>query len=414
MKTILSLVLFLIIGFAGSKGFVRRASSRFRLTGLFVTGMEFFVVGILLGPHILSIITPEVIQDLKPIIYLALGWIGLLFGMEMSWTHLKRVSGSVYQLLLSDVCIILAGFSIAGYLILRWMFQSTPGIEVVFATGIFSLTAAVSSPAIVAIQAKRLPSRGRFTSMVKVATSLGSVLPLLLFGLLYTIVHPGFLGVEGIWKGLLWWIFANIAGIVLGFIMVLFTVERCSENERTLLIVGAVMLLGGLCYYLTLSSLYAAMIMGAVICNFSSMRESIFRQLHEVEKTLFVGILIIVGAMVTFNGLSIILPLVFYIGLRLLLRLFASSWVVGITHPEFKRMGTRSGLIFTAQGGMALALAIEYRMGTSGAFADAVFTVIALAVVLNEVLAFGFARRSFQASGEISPGKSAAGEAGSR
>ncbi len=411
MKTILSLVLFLIIGFAGSKGFVRKSRSRFPLPGLYVTGMDFFFVGILLGPNILDVITPAVIQDLKPIIYLALGWAGFLVGLEMTWPQLKRVSKPIYQFLIMDALLIIMIFSLLSSLLLHKILPGIAGSEKVFAGFLLAITAAASSPAIVAIQARRLPSRGRFTRMVKLSSALSTLVPLLLFGLFYTILHPGFFETASIGKGLLWWIFANAVGIVLGFVAVLFTVERCSDDERTLIIMGTVMLIGGLCYYFTISSLYTAMIVGIVVGNFSSRRELIFRQLLQFEKTLFVAFLIIVGAMVSFDGLRIYLLLFCYLALRLLSRTFLSSWLVGLTHPEFRSIGMSSGLAFSAQGAIALAIGIEYKMGTSGAFTETIFTVVAFAVVLNEILAFGLTRRSFLVSGKVAAERKSVKEA---
>lgn len=411
MKTILSLVLFLIIGFVGSKWFVSRTKIRLPLAGLYITGMEFFFVGILLGPAALDLISPDVLRDLKPIIYLALGWAGLLFGIELSLPQIRRVSRSIFKYLLADTLAVSVIVFFAFFVLLRWMRADVAATDVIFASIILAITAAISSPAIIAIQAKRLPARGRFTRVVKVSSALSPVFPLLLFSLFYTTVHPGFLGPEGFARGLLWWLLANVMGIGMGFIMVLFTVERCSENERSLLIMGTVMLVGGLCYYLTLSSLYTAMIMGVVVANFSGRRESVFKQLHEHEKTLFVAFLIIVGSMVSVNGVFMFTLLVFYLALRLLLRAVLSSWLIGLTHAEFKTIRDRKGLVFTAQGGIALAIAIEYRMSTGGAFADTVFAVIAFAVVLNEVLGFALTRQSFQASGEIPAGKNVPGKA---
>ncbi|MFH1754888.1 MAG: hypothetical protein ABIA59_04220 [Candidatus Latescibacterota bacterium] len=401
MKTILSLVLFLIIGFIGSKWFVSRTKIRLPFAGLYITGMEFFFVGILLGPRVLDLITPKVLVDLEPVIYLALGWAGLLFGIELSWPQIKRVSRSIYKLLLADTLVISLVIFVAAYYVMRTLFPGAAAADRVFAAIILAITAAISSPAIIAIHAQRLPARGRFTRIVKVSSALSPVFPLLLFSLFYTTMHPGFPGLDGFGRGLLWWFFANATGIGLGFIMVLFTVERCSENERLLLIMGTVMLVGGLCYYLTLSSLYTAMIMGIVVANFSGRREAVFRQLHELEKTLFIAFLVIVGAMVTLNGTALFILLGFYLALRLLLRAAATTWLIGMTHAEFKPIKGRKGLVFTAQGGMALAIAIEYRMGTDGAFADTIFSVIAFAVVLSDIIGFGLTRRVFQASGDI-------------
>ena len=77
MKTILALVLCVVVGFAASKGLLTRAKSRLPIKVLFLTGIEYFLLGILLGPRFLNLLTDQVLDDLKPIVYLALGWAGL-------------------------------------------------------------------------------------------------------------------------------------------------------------------------------------------------------------------------------------------------------------------------------------------------------------------------------------------------
>jgi len=409
MKTILSLVLFLVIGFVGSKWFVSRTTARLPFAGLYITGMEFFFVGVLLGPNVLDIITSDVLRDLKPIIYLALGWAGLLFGAELSWVQVRRVSRAIYKYLLADTILVSLIVFVASFFVIRLLRPEAAGSDVTFAAMILAITAAISSPAMIAVHAKRLPARGRFTSVAKVSSALNPAVPLLLFSFFFTAVHPGFLGLEGAGRGLLVWLFANVMGVGMGFITVLFTKERCSANECSLLIMGMVMLVGGLCYYLTLSSLYTAMIMGIVVANFSVRKEAVFKQLHEHEKTLFVGFLIIVGSMVSISGRSVLILLAFYLILRLLLRASVSSWLIGRTHAEFKSIRNGSGLVFTAQGAMALAIAIEYRMSTSGTVSNMVFAVVALAVVLNEILGYTLTRRALRASGDIPAVKNAAG-----
>jgi hypothetical protein len=407
MKTPLTLALFLIIGFIGSRGFISKTRDRLPLTGLFITGMEFFLVGMLLGPHVLGIISDEVLHEIKPVIYLALGWAGLLFGLELNRKELGKVSGAIYRFLILDVSLLAPVFFLGGWFLLPRVLPGLAREERVFAAAVAALTAAVDSPAMVAIRAQRLPSRGRFTRTARLTSALGAVFPLLLFGLVYTIGQPAHFGRTGLPAGLLWWLFANAAGVMLGFVTVLFTSERCSDNERTLLIMGTVLLVGGLCYYFTFSALYIAMIMGVVVGNLSKRRQAIFHHLHQFEKTLYVALLIIIGATVVSSGVAVFYLTAAYVCLRLLLRLLGSSALFGWTQPEFRGMGAVGGLVLTAQGAIALAMALEYKMSAGGPFTDPVFTAVVLAVVVNEVLAYGLIGRAFRASGEVVVGSGA-------
>ena len=138
-------------------------------------------------------------------------------------------------------------------------------------------------------------------------------------------IHPRVFGADVIGAGFLWWMFLNLVALTLGFFMVLFTRERCTGNEMVLVIAGTVLIVGGVCYFLQLSSLYTGMIMGFVVGNFSRKRDQIFRELHHIEKILFVAFLILVGATLRIDTPWIAVAAAGYVLLRVLLKTFAAG-----------------------------------------------------------------------------------------
>lgn len=402
MRTIITLVVFLVIGFVGSRGYVRRATHRLPLSGLLASGTEFFILGILAGPHGFNLITFAVIRDLEPIIALTLGWIGLLFGIEMSWDHIRRISRDVFRFLLIDAAASLTIFSLLMFFIINAIW---PGHIAESAMGalIFGITASVSSPMIIALVSHRLPARGPLTNTMKIAGALSALFPLLAFGILFTLINPG-ISLQGVGSGLLWWVFVNVVGIVLGFVMVLFTHERTSDDEMLLLITGTVFLIGGLCYFLQLSSLYTAMIMGLVVGNFARRRDQVFRELHVIEKTVFLAFLLIVGALVSLPSLGAIAVILSYVLLRLLLKYVVTGTAAVQRFPELRRHGRRTGLVLSGQGAMAMAIALDFDLASTGFTMFSPLTVVAFAVIINDIVGYAITRRVLIATGEASPG----------
>ncbi len=402
MRTIITLALFLIVGFVGSRGFVARATHRLPLTGLFATGMEFFLLGILFGPAGLNLITADVITDLEPIIYLTMGWIGLLFGIEMSWDHVRKISSSVFRFLFVDTAAFVVVFSLGSYFMIRWAWPQLTPVEQGASAVLFGITASISSPTVIAIVSHRLPARGPLTNTMRIAGALSALFPLIAFGLLFMVLHPRFLGLEGLGYGVLWWLFINAVGLILGFLMVLFTWERTSDNEMLLLIVGTVLLIGGLCYYLELSALYIAMIMGFVVGNFSRKREQIFRELHHIEKPLFLGFLVTVGAMVHFDGFgTIAIMTAAYVVVRLAMKFLVTGTAIVANHPDLTGLGRKSGLVLSGQGVLAMAVALDSTLGSRDFALSSTLTVVALAVFINDVSAFVIVRALLRRSGEV-------------
>jgi Kef-type K+ transport system membrane component KefB len=273
-------------------------------------------------------------------------------------------------------------------------------VEAVVASVIFGITASISSPMIVALVSQRLPSRGPLTNTARIAGALSALFPLLAFGVLFMVVHSGFYTFGGLGSGLLWWLFVNIFGIVMGFIMVLFTHERTSDDEMLLLITGTVLLIGGVCYFLELPSLYTSMIMGFVVGNFARRRDQIFRELHVIEKTLFVAFLIMVGAMVAPPSVSTALVVATYVVLRLALKYFVTGRSAMKRFPGLRSHGPRVGLVMSAQGVMAMAVALDFELAAPVFDGIRPLSVVCYAVIINDVIGYALTRRVLVAAGE--------------
>jgi hypothetical protein len=401
VRAIITLLIFLIVGYLGSRRFVWSTMRRYPWNGLLVTGVEFLILGILLGPGAAGLITKEVMADLEPVIYLTLGSIGLLVGIEVTWEQIRRTSSALFGVTARDFLAVFVVFAATAYLLVLYLFPQYSVTERFLASSIMGITAAVSSPTIIGLLSRILPSRGPFTTTVKMMAALNPFLPLLVFGLLFTVTHQKFFGYEELGAGLMWWLFLNAAALVLGFFMVLFTRERCSDNEMLLLIAGTVLVVGGVCYFLELSSLYTGMVMGFVVGNFSRKREQIFRELLLIEKILFVAFLILVGATLDFDDKRVFAVAGVYVALRLILRFVATGGVIASRLPERSPLGRWSGLVFTAQGGMALAIALDFTLASESDLAYFTLAVVAVAVVVNDVAAVALTRSVLARAGEV-------------
>jgi Kef-type K+ transport system membrane component KefB len=168
-----------------------------------------------------------------------------------------------------------------------------------------------------------------------------------------------------------------------------------------LLIVGTVLVMGGVCYFLRLSSLYTGMVMGFVVGNFSRKREQIFRELLLIEKILFVAFLILVGATLDFADERAFVVAGVYVALRLMLRYAATGGAIESRLPERSPLGRWSGMVFTAQGGIALAIALDYALAFESEVAHFALAVVAIAVIVNDVAAVAMTRRVLARAGEV-------------
>jgi hypothetical protein len=401
MRAIVTLFVFLIVGYIGSRRFVSRTMRRYPWNGLLVTGVEFLLLGVILGPRALGLITTDVMVDLEPVIYLTLGSIGLLVGIEATWGQVRKTSSSIVRVLVQDTAIFLLVVTPLAFVVFTHLFPGAPASERFLFASILAVTASVSSPTIIALLSMVLPSRGPFTSTVKIIAALNPFLPLLAFGLLATVIHPRFYGFEVFGAGFLWWVFLNLVALTLGLFMVLFTRERCTDNEMLLLIIGTVLVVGGVCFFLQLPSVYTGMIMGFVVGNLSRKRDQIFRELHLIEKILFVAFLILVGASLEIDTWAVFVVAAGYVLVRILLKYVATGAALEAKFPHLYPLRRRSGLVFTAQGGLALVIAMDCSLASDSELAGFALAVVAVAVVVTDVAAVAVTRRALIGAGEV-------------
>jgi NhaP-type Na+/H+ or K+/H+ antiporter len=94
MIAILQLLAILGLGYLGTHFFVERLRARFHV----VTGVEFVVLGVLVGPHVTDLMTPEVLTQLGPVTSLAIGAVGLTLGLEFRLATVFRSKQEALEL----------------------------------------------------------------------------------------------------------------------------------------------------------------------------------------------------------------------------------------------------------------------------------------------------------------------------
>src|SRR5690348_13488824 len=156
---------------------------------LVVSGAEYLLLGILLGPQVSGVLSAQTMQGFAPIVTLALGWIGTIVGMQFYLPMLVRIQGEMYRLAFFEA---LATLAVVG------------GVELVATSSLFGLTyaqaaipavalgaiAAVSAPAGIEVVARQLGQRGTVVRQLQVTTAIDALVGVSSLGLLFCIHHP--------------------------------------------------------------------------------------------------------------------------------------------------------------------------------------------------------------------------------
>jgi len=95
VQTVLALALVIVAGIGVTRLLRRSFRPPALLTDLVATGVPFLLLGLLLGPG-LGVVDAAGLRMLQPLVALAIGWIGALFGGRLEWRMVRRISGRTW------------------------------------------------------------------------------------------------------------------------------------------------------------------------------------------------------------------------------------------------------------------------------------------------------------------------------
>ncbi len=392
-RTVLLFLLLAFIALAGGRLIQRRrAKSAARLLRLHTVAC--LGIGIALGPHGLGLLEGRLLANIEPLLELALGWAGLLFGLQFSRRGLRQFPPSWAVATAVQAVVTIAVIA----LVMSAAFSSLFGWEGArfwAALLLVVVTGAASSPAepvLAAAESSRL--RRRFARLANYCASLDPVLPVVVLGVAAGWFHPGG---GGLAPALEWLLASVLIGVVMGLMFYSYARHRHTENELAMMIIAFAILAGGIAAYLRLSSLMICMVMGMLVGNsLKDTGERVFRVLAVRERPILVILLVIIGAWWEPPGVREMAPvalcLAFFIAARVSAKLIAARVCSSIVGQDMEGAGARGGLALIGQGGMCVALLANHQLlfGKYGA-ADAM-TIVLAGLVLTEALAAHGAR----------------------
>ncbi len=384
MTVTLELVAILVLGYLGTHFVARRVRQRFHI----VSGIEFLVLGVLVGPHVAGVLRPDDLDQLQPVISVALGALGLVLGLRFRFARLIAQHGDslflAFFAVTTTVVLVSGG---ATFLTLKLYHPSQWPVALPAAVA-FGILAAVSGPATVASIRTELGGGGRLAGILETAAQLSHVITTVLFGLVFCAFH---LGETTLARPLtaVEWMVANLGfGILLGLLFFLFLGRERDEDRILLAILGIVLFASGTAYYLHLSPLFITLALGVMLSSTSTGTDAIESVLRTLEGPLMVVILVVAGA--SWNLATLTQPIAWiFLAVALLGRpvaLTLGGWLSFRYGPSNHRLTPWMGGGLVAQEGLAIAMAYNLTQVYKGLGPDVLLSVVILSVLVWEFL----------------------------
>jgi len=398
LQTIVGLFILLFISLLGyRKTFVRvplPAGAKF----FFLTGTEFIFIGLALGDQFIGVLDRTTIGHLGPLFSLGLGYFGLVFGLQFEIGKIRRfprafVSATAIQAAVTFVWVF------APFLWL--LYQIDPAASTVGSALAIGAVACCTSPTMIALIVKE--SACRPTGAVDLIRYIGgfdTIIGFTLFGAAVCMMHhaPPPLGID--YLPVLQWIGASIVvGIGMGVLLHLLTQVHCAEDELWVFIIGIITFAGGVSLFFGLSPLFVNMVAGITAANLPGSKDRVFVALARQEKPFYIVFLILAGA-VWRPGTLLGLVLAFaYLVFRIVGKVLGGYVAVRAIAGEFS-VSPWVGFGLLSQGGVAIAMAMDFYLSGGSPLIDVIVAMLVLAVIVNELISPELTQRLLTGAGK--------------
>jgi len=386
-----------------------------------VSGIEYAVVGVLIGPLMpWDLVTAETLQSLDLLVTLLLGLLGFMVGLRAR-EALSRfedfLAGSVSALLVA------LSVSVVTLTLIQWVqpihFQDpaplldipvwTDGVrlyglwaskDAVWLALSLGAAAAIASTTAIESAVERWRAEGPPVNLLRDMAIAGQVMAILLFGL----ALAGDRAVEaagGYGLSLVEWaLLTAAAGAITGMMFTIFIGGAEDDLRLYLAAIGVVIFAAGIGAALGVSPLFVNLIAGLTVAATSAHGQRLRLNLDRMGRPIAILLLVFAGiAWRPVTGWLWLIPaayLVTRVGARLLASRFAVSTFVHGT--EFRRVG--GGLI--GQGSLAAAIALSYAQGHPDR-GHIMLTAVLVPMVLTDLFAVRTLRRVLANAGAIRP-----------
>jgi hypothetical protein len=343
------------------------------LSNLIATGVPFLLLGLLLGPG-LGIIDAAGLRMLEPLIVLAIGWTGAVFGAHLEWRMVRRISRRTWLVGATLALPVLVVTTVMAVTLGR----AVPPLAEVWGRPLLP-AALVLGGALTTAASQRGPRLGRRNALLDTAFGAGAVT----LGVALYHPHVAFRSLA----------LTVVAGLALGGLFVaLARTELLSEPRDAGIAAFAVILCGaGLSYVAGLSPFVLCGLETAVLMSFSpaTVRRGVAELLSRWEVPLYAAFLIVAGALLRPLTAWLLLAAPVLALLRVVVRWVTVRFGLDQVDPVWRSLPFAPPPEFAhsviRQGATAVALAAGFDL-TRDALGPMLVTVL-LSVMAAEVLA---------------------------
>jgi Kef-type K+ transport system membrane component KefB len=360
-----------------------------------VTG--YLLVGVLIGPATLDLISHENITTLGFLSDVALGLILFNIGSIFEASNFRQLGPGVVRVTVWEA-------SLAFALVCVVLILSGMSWPLALLLGVVAMETA---PATTLMVLNEYDAQGPMTDRLRALVALNNVYVLVTFGIvtagltLFGSSDQGWLssGYRAV-HGLLWTTVGSVAlGALLGLMMDLWASRAKESGEAMILSIGVVLIAVGASRWLGLSPLIATLALGATVANASAQGDRLLRALGRADPPLYAAFFVLAGAeLVPASVLGLGLIGVAYTVARAVGKIAGAR--LGLRGQDVPPIVRRHlGYCLVSSSSLAVGLTIQIRTAFPE-YAASVTGIVLAAVVIFEIVGPLMTRRALLKTGE--------------
>lgn len=350
---------------------------------LIVSGAEYLLLGILMGPEVSGLIRASVVASFAPFLTLALGWIGAMIGTQLYLPRLIGIRGAIYRVAFFEAIATMA--VVAG--VMTWLFAiifDTP-IQNTLVPGItLGAIGTASSSMGISLVSNRMGKRGSMLRQLEVTALVDATVAIATFSILLCLNHPAPPADVRAPTPTEWSVISISIGIVGGALFHLFLGSQQQIDRLFISMVGAVILASGAAAYLRLSPLLPCLLIGMILVNTSRNRETIVKVMDDVARPFYFVLLIFAGAAWRPSTQALwLVPVIAFLLLRYVAKI-GSARLAARANGRLRTLGPNWGRALLGHGAVGVAIATNYLLHDASLLPNVVFTAAMASVLLTD------------------------------
>ena len=309
MSTSLGLILIVAVAYFAAHVVFDWIGRRFRI----VSGAEYLVLGILLGPEVSGFMSQAVVQSFAPFMTLALGWVGVLLGMKLYVPQLIRVPSRRYTIAATEAVLTFTFVSFVMTLGVAWARGLDYRAAVLPA---LSLGAIATASAGLPLSFFSTQANDPMVRQLDVTGLIDGVVAICAFGILLCVVHIDVKTGTHLLTATEWAAISIGIGVVGGALFHLFIRAERDPDRLFIALAGCIILASGSAAFLRISPLLPCLVIGAMLVNTSRNRVEIASMLESLDRPLYYVMLLFAGASWKASDQPWVLPAALYLVVR--------------------------------------------------------------------------------------------------